>query len=241
MPDPTTSDQPVRLYDDEGDLLVQAPEGTDHVILLPSGDPRAASADRDRIRIQWGQHLLADLVAGRYRTLVCGVNDEDNTHGIIGEVLELVKTSQWGVKTATSYAKVFHESVSLHAAEDQEPFVLKFDTDQLLILALLRPRGRDHFTLGDLSRGFRTIAKMLYGRRDRQPVASVCFLGAKSNRLIGPDGREPTFETVLRTMFEAGYRDDVYPSASMWDLAPTGVFATYPFPESLDTMRRGGF
>jgi hypothetical protein len=42
-------------------------------------------------------------------------------------------------------------------------------------------------------------------------------------------------------MYDAGYREDVYPSPGMWEVAPTGVFATYPFPESLDTMRRGGF
>jgi hypothetical protein len=46
---------------------------------------------------------------------------------------------------------------------------------------------------------------------------------------------------VLRTMFEAGYRGDVFPSVGMWELAPTGVFATYPFPDSLKVMRSGGF
>jgi hypothetical protein len=230
-----------RLYDDEGDLLVQTDERADHVILLPSGDPRAATADRDRIRIQWGQHLLADLAAGRYRTLICGVNDTDNSHGILGEVLEIVTTSQWTVKTATSYAKMFHESVHVHAADDHEPFVLKYDLDQVLILGLLRPRGRDHFTLDDIHRGFKTVAKMLHGRNDRLPAASVSFLGAKSNRLADADGREPSFESVLRAMYDAGYREDIYPSPGMWEVAPTGVFASYPFPESLDTMRRGGF
>ena len=63
----------------------------------------------------------------------------------------------------------------------------------------------------------------------------------EGGRLIGPDGREPSFESVLRTMFEAGYRGDVYPSLGMWERAPTGVYATYPFPESLDVLRRGRF
>ena len=121
------------LYDDEGDLLLEADKRTDRVILLPSGDPRHASKDPDRIRIQWGQHLLADLVAGRYRTAVCAVNDVDNAHGIVGELLELVPTSQWNVRTATAYAKVFHESVADHAPHDSEPYVLKYDLDQLLI------------------------------------------------------------------------------------------------------------
>ena len=92
----------------------------------------------------------------------------------------------------------------------------------------------------DLARGFQTVPKMLENRRDRRPVASVSFLGAKSNSLMDADGREPAFETVLRTMYEAGYRGDVYPSLGMWELAPTGVFSSYPFPESLDEMRIGG-
>ena len=229
------------LYDDEGDLLLEADQRADRVVLLPSGDPRHASRDPDRIRIQWGQHLLADLVAGRYRTAVCAVNDADNTHGIVGELLQLVSTSQWNVKTATAYARMFHESVAVHAPEDREPYVLKFDLDRLLIMAILRPRDRDHFTLDDLSRGFQTVAKMLTGRRERWPVASVSFLGAKSNQLVDADDREPSFESVLRTMFEAGYRGDVYPSLGMWELAPTGAFANYPFPDSLDVMRSGGF
>jgi len=230
-----------RLYDGEGDLLLQADKRGDRVILLLCGDPRHASTDRDRIRIQWGQHLLADLVAGRYRTVVCAVNDVDNSHGIIGEILDLVPTSQWTVKTATAYAQMFHQSVAVHAPHDHEPYILKFDLDRLLIMALLRPRDQDYFTLHDLAHGFETITKMLAGRRERWPVACVSFLGAKANRLIDENGREPAFESVLRVMFEGGYRGDVYASLGMWELAPTGVFASYPFPESLDMMRAGGY
>ena len=236
-------EQSPRLYDDEGDLLLQADQRADRVILMPSGDPRHASTDRDRIRIMWGQHLLADLLAGRYRTVVCGVNDQDNSHGLIAQLVELVEASQWTAKGVTSYARMFAESVSIHAAGDREPYILKYDLDRLLIFALLRPHGRDHFTIDDLARGFATVTKMLRGRRERWPTASVSFLGAKSNRLVGPPGAggEPTFESVLRIMFEAGYRGDVDPSLKMWELAPTGVFASYPFPESLDDMRSGGF
>ena len=237
----TASPAAPRLYDDDGDLLLQADKRSDRVVMLPSGDPRKASTDRDRIRILWGQHLLADLVAGRYRTVVCGVNDSDNTHGIIGELFDLVTTSQWAAASATSYAKMFHESAAVHAAMDREPYILKYDLDSLLILGLLKPKGRDHFTLKDLSRGFKTVTKMLAGRRERLPVATVSFLGAKSNRLVDDEGNEPSFEAVLRTIFDAGYRGDVYPSLGMWELAPTGVFASYPFPESLKVMRSGGF
>lgn len=230
-----------RLYDDDGDLLMQADRRADRVIVLPAGDPREASTDPDRIRIPWGQHLLADLVAGRYRTVVCGVNDTDNSHGILGELLELITTSQWTVASATSYARMFQESVAIHAANDREPYILKYDLDSLLILAILRPRSRDHFTLADLSRGFQTVTKMLKRRNDRRPIASVSFLGAKSNRLVNEKGEEPSFEAVLRTMYDAGFRGDAYPSLGMWQLAPTGVFASYPFPASLKVMRSGGF
>ncbi len=230
-----------RLYDDEGDLLMQADQRADRVVLLPFGDPRQARPERDRIRIQWGQHLLADLLASRYRAFVCGVNTEDNDHGIISQIVSQTTTSQWLPKSVTSYARMFSESVSIHAASDHEPYILKYDLDSLLIVALLRPAGRDYFTLEDLSHGFATVTKMLRGRRERLPVASVSFLGAKSNRLVGEEGREPSFESVLHTMYDAGYRGDVYPSLKMWELAPTGVFSSYPFPESLDVMRKGGF
>ena len=236
-----TAEETPRLYDDEGDLLMQADQRADRVVLLPSGDPRRASPERDRIRIQWGQHLLADLLAGRYRSFVCGVNTEDNDHGIINQVVALTATSQWTPKAVTSYARMFSDSVSVHAATDREPYILKYDLDSLLILALLRPKGRHYFTLEDLSRGFATVSKMLRDRRERLPVASVSFLGAKSNRLIGAEDQEPSFESALRVMYDGGYRGDVYPALGMWELAPTGVFASYPFPESLDVMRKGGF
>ncbi|MFK7961610.1 MAG: hypothetical protein AB8G96_13920 [Phycisphaerales bacterium] len=238
---PTTNDVP-RLYDGDGDDLIQADRLSrpERILLLPHGDPREPSNDRDRIRIQWGQSLLADLGAGRYRAVVCGVNDTENAHGILGQLLETVPTSQWSIKTATSYAKVFQQSVSVHAADDREPYILKYDLDTLLILAILRPKDRDHFTLKDIRRGFSTVTKMLANRRDRMPVASVSFLGAKSNRLLDEDGREPSFESVLRTMHESGFRGDVYPSLPMWGKSPTGAFATYPFPTGLEEMRIGG-
>ena len=50
-----------------------------------------------------------------------------------------------------------------------------------------------------------------------------------------------SFETVLRTMFEAGFRGDVYPSPQMWAYGGVGTFSGYPFPAGLDRMRTGGF
>jgi len=224
-----------RLYDDDGDLLLEADSRADRIILLPSGDPRRADGQGPRIRIQWGQQLLSDLVAQRYRTLICGVNGADNSRGIIAQLAATLPTSQWDASTITHHAALFARSPS---GEDVP--VLKFDFDSVEVLALLRPASRDHFTIDDLSRGFRRAAQMIDGRRERLPVAMVSFLGAKSNRLLGSGGQEPSLEAVLRTAFEAGIRGDLYPPLSMWEVAPTGVFATYPFSSAIDRMRQGG-
>jgi len=232
----TTSEQTPKIYDDEGDRLLNAEQMADRVILLPAGDPRDAGAADDRIRIQWGQHLLADLLSRRYRTLICGVNPQDNSHGIVGTLSELLPASQWNAASITQNARTFANSIS-----ENEVLVLKYDMDAVEVLALLRPPGRDVFYLEDVHKGFKKIAQMIHGRYDRLPVASVSFLGAKSNRLVDNKGNEPSFEAVLRTMYEAGYRGDVYPSLGMWETAPSGVFASYPFPKSLDDMREGGY
>jgi hypothetical protein len=228
---------PPRLYDDDADHLMDGSDARERVTLLPPGTGRVEPGHR--LRILWGQDMLRDVLDGRYRTIVCGVNDQDNSHGIVAQLVNLVTTSQWSVHSVTSYARMFQEAVSIHAANDREPFVLKYDLDEVLIFALLRPKGRDHFTLADIRRGFDTVSKMIQGRRERRPVASVSFLGARSNRLQGPDGREPSFETVLRTMYEAGFRGDVYPSPSAWNFGQMGVFPSYPFPESVERMRAG--
>lgn len=233
----TLSAPTLRLYDEEAESLLKSELFPDRVTLLPPEGGRVEAGQR--IRILWGQDLLRDLLDGRYRTVICGVNDEDNSHGIIAQLVELMHTSQWSSKAITSYAQMFQQSVGVHAVSDKEPFVLKFDLDSVLILGILRPKGRPHFTVEELSRGFRTVAKMLKDRRERWPAAAVSFLNAKANRLLGPDGQEPSFETVLRTMFDAGYRGDVYTAPAMWRFGHVGVFPSYPFPESLERMRGG--
>lgn len=240
MPD-RTMDDAVRLYDDDGDALMSSARHAEYITVLP--EPPTAVDKSGRIRILWGQQMVPDLLAGRYRAVVCGVNAEDNSHGVIAQLVDLTSTSQWTAKGVTSYARMFSESVAVHAAGDREPYVLKYDLDSLLVLALLRPQSRDHFTLEDLTHGFATVTKMLAGRRERLPVATVSFLGARSNRLAtsATDQTEPTFETVLRTMYESGFRGDVYPAPTMWALGPVGVYPSYPFPEGLERMREGGF
>jgi len=227
----------IKLYDGDADELMSG-DHAEQISLLP-GDASSGFSAGERIRVPWGQDMLRDMLDGRYRAVVCGVNDQDNSHGIVAQLVHLVTSSQWTEKTVTNYAKMFQDSVSVHAAHDHEPYVLKFDLDSILVLALLRPRGQDHFTTTDLGRGFATISKMLKGRGDRLPVASVSFLGARSNRLIDEKGDEPSFETVLRTMYQSGYRGDVYPAPGLWSKGEVGVFATYPFPDGVQRMREG--
>lgn len=228
-----------RIYDGEGDALLTAPS-SDHITLLPNAPETDRSAER--IRVVWGQPMLGDILANRYRTVICGVNAEDNSHGIIAQLAEMIPASQWRASSITAHVRMFAEAVSKHGVADHEPYVVKFDLESIEVLALLRPHARDHFTVKDLLRGFRQVALMLEGRRMRLPTASVSFLGARSNRLIDEaTGEEPSFETVLRTMYEAGYRGDVYPSPAMWRMGDIGVYAGYPFPPSIERMRSGGF
>ncbi|MDX2017429.1 MAG: hypothetical protein SFY95_07310 [Planctomycetota bacterium] len=233
---PRTGKSELRLYDEGADGLMMSETFPDRVSLLPG---RSSEKAADRLRIMWGQDLLRDLLDGRYRTVICGVNDHDNSRGLIAQVVEQVGTSQWSARSVTSYAEMFQKSVAVHAAGDREPYVLKYDLDSLLVLAILRPKGRDHFTLEDLGRGFSTVTKMLRDRRERGPAATVSFLNARANRLVGPDGREPSFERVLSVMHAAGFRGDVYTSPEMWKFAHVGVFPSYPFPEGIDRMRGG--
>lgn len=229
----------VRIYDGEGDALLAAP-ASDHITLLPNAPETDRSAER--IRVVWGQPMLGDILAGRYRTVICGVNAEDNSHGIIAQLAEMIPASQWRASSITAHVRMFADAVIKHGAADHEPYVVKFDLEAIEVLALLRPHTKDHFTVKDLLRGFRQVALMLEGRRMRLPTASVSFLGARSNRLIDEStGEEPSFETVLRTMYDAGYRGDVYPSPAMWRLGDIGMYAGFPFPDSLERMRSGGF
>lgn len=232
------------IYDEDGDQLLVDHQLEQRIILVPDGRPTSKPDATRRIRIQWGQHLIDDLLAGRYRTLVCAVNPDDNSHGIISQLATLLPTSQWDAASITSYAKLF-------AARDKVS-VLKYDLDAVEVLALLRPAGQDHLTLKDLAEGFHYVAEMVHLKPRRRPTASVSFLGAQANRLrdkinakqtgISPaPAGEPSFETVLRVMYDAGFDGDVYPAPWMWESAPTAVFARFPFPDSLERMRQGGF
>lgn len=227
------------IYEGEGDRLMEGrqDQSVDRIILVPDTLPSKEPDPTRRLRIMWGQHLLEDLLAGRYRSVVCAVNPEDNSRGIITQLAQLLPTSQWDERSITAHAKRF-------SAAGGPVKVLKYDMDAVEVLAVLRPADRPNLTLDDLSAAFRIVSQMLQNRTERLPAATVSFLGGRSNRLDskerGNGDTEPSLEAVLTTMYDAGFNGDVYPAPAMWEAAPTGVFARFPFPDSLDQMRQGG-
>ncbi|MFA9479228.1 hypothetical protein ACERK3_13135 [Phycisphaerales bacterium AB-hyl4] len=221
-----------RIYEGDGDALMAQATHTERIVIIPDAKPAKQPAAAPKLRLMWGQLLLDDLLSNRYRSLICAVNADDNSHGIISQVAEMLPTSQWTNRTITDHARRFigHDQVT----------VIKYDMDVVEVLALLRPAGQEHLTLDDLGMGFQIIAEMLRRKTQRLPCASVSFLGARANLMLDEAGREPTFETVLRTMHESGFAGDVYPAPWMWE-APTALYARYPFPQSITDMREGGF
>lgn len=228
-----TQTRPTTIYDGHADDLIVDTNFSEKLTIIPDGKPSSKPDTTHRLRIMWGQHLLDDVLAGRYRSLVCAVNTENNAHGIIAQLATLLPTSNWTAKTITEYAQQF--------TGNKQTSVLKFDMDAIEVLALLRPSDQDEMTLNDLGHGFEVVSEMLRRKTERLPTASVSFLGARANRLCDGQGGEPSFETVLRTMNEAGFAGDVYPSPWMWDSQPTALYARYPFPASVKQIRDGGF
>ena len=221
------------IYEGSGDALAEHLDVGNRIILLPDAPLLQREPDTvERIRIMWGQRLIDDLISHRYRALICAVNAADNSHGIINLLAQRLPTSQWNEAMITEHAK--------HFVQPHTVTVVKYDMDRVKVLALLRPAQHDHLSPKDISTGFRMITAMLHGRPDRCPCASVCFLGARANKLIDANGDEPSFESVLGLMYGAGYRGDVYPAPWMWDSA-AGVFPRYPFPDSFKQMCDGGF
>ena len=222
-----------RIYDGEADRLVGPADAVEKITLLPDAVSMRQTSEAGHLRLLWGQNLVEDVCAGRYRSLVCSVNAFDNSRGIISQISAALPTSQWNEESITGYAKQFHHQGKVT--------VIKYDMDVIEVLALLRPTQAMHLRLEDLSLGFKIVAEMLRRKTQRLPAATVSFLGGRANKLVGPDDTEPTFETVLRTMYEAGFIGDVYPAPWMWNASTTGVYARYPFPASVESMRSGGF
>jgi hypothetical protein len=232
------SAQAPRIYDGDGDLLMSRDrhDPGERIILVPDALPGRTPPSGQHLRILWGQHLLEDLLLGRYRSVVCAVNARDNSHGLIGQLATLLPTTQWDERSVTAYAAQFAGGDT-----DTRVKVIKYDMDMVEVLAILRPTRAPQLTLDHLSSAFRIIAQMIAHSSTRLPTASVSFLGARANSLAKVNGQEPSFETVLRTMFDAGYHGDVYPSPGMWELSQVGLYPRYPFPPALNQMREGGF
>jgi len=221
----------VRIYDGEGDALFVESSLKDKLILAPEGRALGSADTLPRIRLMWGQHLLDDLIAGRYRSLVCEANTIDNSQGLIGQLTTLLPGCQWTPETIMSHARQF--------AKRDDVTVLKFDMGVVEVLALVRPAHKDAMTLEDLRKGFQVISHLLRHHSEWQPTATVSFLEGRANRVVDADGVEPSLESVLRTIHEAGYTGDVFPAPAMFEAAPTAVFSRYPFPAALERMRNG--
>ena len=182
------SNQP-NIYDDDGDHLMQeVPVEAGQIILVPDTAPSRSPDLTPRLRIMWGQHLLDDLIAGRYRSLLCAVNSQDNSRGMISQLAEFLPTSQWDVQSITEYARHFD-------SPGGKVKVLKYDMDTVEVLAVLRPAGHGHLTLAELSTAFRLAVQMTRSKPGRLPSASVSFLEARANVLVDQNGQTPTFRS----------------------------------------------
>src|SRR3954447_26303471 len=100
---PHASQSP-RIYDGDGDRFMtkERQDPGERIILVPDALPAKTPDERPHLRILWGQHLLEDLLLGRYRSLVCAVNTRDNSRGIIGQLATLLPTAQWDERSVTA-------------------------------------------------------------------------------------------------------------------------------------------
>src|SRR5256885_893967 len=157
------------IYEGSGDELAEQMDPESRIILLPDAPTVQRDPDPvERIRIMWGQRLIDDLICGRYRALICAVNAEDNSHGIINTLAEKLPTSQWNEGSITDYAG--------HFVQPHHVTVVKYDMDRVKVLALLRPAKHEHLTLDDLTGGFRNGRSSLRTPPVRPPRAAALFL-----------------------------------------------------------------
>jgi hypothetical protein len=221
----------VRIYDGEGDALFVESGLAEKMVLAPEGRAINVADPTPRLRLMWGQYLLDDLIAGRYRSLVCAANTVDNSRDLLGQLTELLPGCQWTPEIITNRAKQF--------AAREDVTVLRLDMGLVEVFAMVRPAHKDALTLEDLEQGFRIVTQLLRHHSEWQPTATVSFLEGRANKLVDEEGVEPSLESVLRTMYGAGYAGDVFPAPAMFEAAPTAFFSRYPFPGSLEQMRNG--
>jgi len=221
------------IYEGPGDDLATHLDNGNRIVLVPDSPTIQREPDAvEHIRIMWGQRLIDDLIGCRYRSLICAVNANDNSHGIISLVASRLPSSQWDDEMITRHARRY--------VQPKRVTIVKFDMDPVEVLALLRPADHETMTIQDICTGFRIVSAMLRNHPQWMPAASCCFLGARANKLLDPSGHEPSFERVLGAMYDSGYRGDVYPAPWMWESAST-VFPRYPFPDGFRHMCDGGY
>src|SRR5689334_19260430 len=136
----------VHVYDGDGDSLMvkDRQDVCERITLIPDAMPSKVPMRGPHIRIMWGQHLVEDVLRGRYGSLVCAVNGRDNSRGIISQLATLLPSSQWDEKTITEYAAGFSTSGG-------RVKVLKIDMDLVEVLAILRPAESHCLTVDHLS------------------------------------------------------------------------------------------
>ena len=113
--------------------------------------------------------------------------------------------------------------------------------DSVEVLVLLRPTGHEYPALDDLLDGFTIVSEMVRRKTRRMPSAPGSFLGAHTNAPVDENGQDQPSKLCYEPSNRGGYTGDVYPATLMWESAPTSVYARYPFPASIETMRHGGF
>src|SRR5688572_11209756 len=171
MNDQLQRERTYHIYEGPGDDLAQQLDNGNRIVLVPDSPTVQREPDAvEHIRIMWGQRLIDDLIGLRYRSLICAVNANDNSHGIISLVASQLPGSQWDEDMITRHARRF--------VQPRRVTVVKFDMDPVEVLALLRPADHDHMTMEDIAGGFRIVSAMLRNHPQWMPAASCCFLGA---------------------------------------------------------------
>ena len=137
--------QSQKIYEGDGDqfMTIERTAPGERIMMIPDAMPGKVPDTSPHIRIMWGQHLLEDLLLGRYRSFVCAVNTRDNSRGIIGQLAALLPTTQWNEQSVTAYAVRFSAGV-------ERVKIVKYEMDMLEVLAILRPPGAAHLTVDHL-------------------------------------------------------------------------------------------
>src|SRR5687767_15963863 len=98
-----------QMYDGQGDALMEMEheELADRITIMPDALPSKTPDETPRARIMWGEPLPEDLLAGRYRSLVCAVDADDNRRRINTQLAAVLPTSQCDEASIALRARAF--------------------------------------------------------------------------------------------------------------------------------------